>query len=113
MNRIIHLLCVAFTLSFVHLAVGQSQQDATFFFDATSIVNDESQFEDQRMAMNLLIGSLEAQGGVKSEKEGWLFIIGISEENDAGYVALSVSIHQKLPETIGINAQVQKLGTSK
>ena len=55
---------------------------------------DEAQADDQRMVMSLLMSSLEAQGGTRNEKEGWLFIVGVSEEGESGNVALSVSMHQ-------------------
>jgi len=100
MNRFIYLLCIAFFMGSVHVAAGQNQQATEFLFDVTSIVNDEDQADDQRMAMSLLMRSLEAQGGIRNEKERWLFMVGISEEDESGNVALSVSMYQKLPETI-------------
>ena len=100
MNRFIYLLCFAFSMGSVHVAAGQNQQTTEFLFDVTTIVNDETQADDQRMAMSLLVGSLEAQGGIRNKKEGWLFMVGISKEDESGNVALSVSMYQKLPEPI-------------
>ena len=100
MNRIIFLLCIAFVIFSVHEVTGQVQQANEFLFDVTSVINNEAQADDQRLAMRLLSRSLEAQGGVQSENEGWLFMIGVSEEDESGRVALSISMYEKLPETI-------------
>ncbi|MFK7843924.1 MAG: hypothetical protein AB8G77_01390 [Rhodothermales bacterium] len=77
-----------------------SAQSDPFQFDITSVATSESHGMRLREASAMLENDLIARGGERNEKEGWLFLVGLSEEDERQQVALSITVLHKLPEEV-------------
>ena len=80
-------------------AVAQEDRVACYF-DVTSRLTEQERFADYSVAMDDLATSLTLRGGIRSETKGTLFLVGFSEEGEAGQIALSVTVLSRLPEPI-------------
>lgn len=69
-------------------------------YDVTFVANSEEHGHRLRSAANVLEKALVRRGARQNEGEGWLFLLGMSETSESGEAALSVTVLQKLPESI-------------
>lgn len=98
LHRIIMLFLPAFLVAGSVFAQSDPIEDKPFH--VASVVMKESQAVDQKIAIDLLVEELEDRGGYRDDKEGWFFLIGISNPQDLDYIALSVVTLYRLPEPV-------------
>lgn len=89
-----------FTALFVFGNAEAHAQSEPFQYDITSVATSESHGMRLRRASSMLENELIERDGQRNEKEGWLFLIGLSDVNEQEQVAVSITILHKLPEAV-------------
>ncbi|MFV1883954.1 MAG: hypothetical protein ACMZ7B_05675 [Balneola sp.] len=69
-------------------------------FSSTFTVTQESDFKRLNEVRKIFDSEMIKSGAEYSETEGVMFLVGLSEENEDGYTALSVTSLYRLPENI-------------
>lgn len=69
-------------------------------YDVTFVAMNEANGHNLRSAADVLKKALEKRDARQYENEDWLFLLGMSEAANSGEAALSVTVLQKLPESI-------------
>ncbi len=97
MKKLILSSILSMVVVFISFGV---QAQTSYEFSSTFVV--EKQFDYLRLdkVRNIFNAAMEARGAEYSENEGFEFLLGVSEENDHGQVALSVTTLGKMPENI-------------
>ncbi|MCG8374054.1 MAG: hypothetical protein MI700_10990 [Balneolales bacterium] len=72
----------------------------SFKFSSTFMALEESDGERLGPILELFNQKMVSKGAEYSENEGLLFLIGASEKDESGNMALSIGAFSKLPETI-------------
>ena len=94
-------LIVSSILGVVLLSISPGVQAQTSYkFSSTFVVNEPSDYLKLNEIRNLFDKAMEARGAEYSGKEGFLFLIGISDETESGLTALSITTLAKMPENI-------------
>ncbi len=92
----------SFVLFFVLAAISHQAQAQSWVmnYDVTFVAMSEANGLKLRSAADVLKMALEKRGARQNENEGWLFLLGMSETVESEVAALSVTVLQKLPESI-------------
>lgn len=69
-------------------------------FSSTFTVMAESDFKRLNEVRKIFDSEMIKSGAEYSEKEGVMFLFGLSEQNENGYVALSITSLYRLPENV-------------
>lgn len=69
-------------------------------FSSTFTVMAESDFKRLNEVRKIFDSEMIKSGAKYSEKEGVMFLFGLSEQNENGYVALSITSLYRLPENV-------------
>lgn len=94
-----NIKCLTLNLVIVLITTPVFAQSSIKFSSIYTVVRD-SDFKRLNEAKRIFDSEMIRAGAEVSEKEGVVFLIGLSEENEEGYVALSITSLYRLPENI-------------
>ncbi len=97
MKRLIKKITTSVVLLCLSISINAQ---STLKFSSTFTVNQHSDFERLNQVREIFDSEMIRAGAEVSENEGAVFLIGLSKENEEGYVALSITSLYRLPENI-------------